>query len=423
MRLWLINQYAIPPSQAGGTRHHGIARALMRRGHQVVLIAGDLDYASQQSSRLAPGESWRLETLDGVPYLWLRVPGYAGNSIGRVWSMLTFARRVMAWADGWPLVAPELVIGSTPHLFAAWAAERLAARYKVPFVLEVRDLWPDSLVEVAGVSPRHPLVLAFERLERHLYRRAQAIVTLLPGAATRLVEKGARAETITWIPNGVDLALAPAPSPPPEGGPFVVTYAGAHGVANGLDSILDAAALLQQEGWEGKLKFRFIGTGPERARLQARVHDEDLRLVTLEDPVPKELVFQELARSHAFIATLRDVELYRYGISLNKLYDYLAMARPTVFGAKAFNNPIDEARAGLTVAPEDPRALADAVATLARMPAAERWEMSLRGRAFVEKYHDAGLLGGRLDDVLKAVVRRQGPAGDSRPAAGVDTST
>lgn len=404
MRIWLINQYAIPPSQAGGTRHHGLARALIRRGHQVTLIAGDFNYSERRAMRLEPDESWRYEELEGVPYVWLRIPGYAGNTIARMWSMAAFASRVLRWADDWPLRRPDLVIGSSPHLFAAMAAQRLARRNRVPFVLEVRDLWPDSLVEVAGVSANHPLIRAFEWLERYLYRQASAIVTLLPGAASRMVFKGADASHIFWIPNGIDLALAPAPAPPASQEPFVVMYAGAHGVANGLDSILDAAALLKQEGWGDRLRFRFIGEGPERARLMQRARDEELGFITFEPPVPKERIFRELAGANAFIVTLRNIDLYKHGISLNKLYDYLAMARPTVFGARAFNNPIDEANAGIVVPPEDSRAMAEAIKQLVSLSPAQRWEMGLRGRQFVQAHHDAGLLGGQLEAVLAPLV-------------------
>lgn len=404
MRIWIVNQYAIALDQAGGTRHSGLARELVRRGHEVVLISSSFDYFTRTETRLEPGEHWRVENEEGVYRVWLRVPGYSVNSLGRLWSMMSFARNVLRYAKTWPVPDPDIVVGSTPHLFAPYAAERIAHRANVPFVLEVRDLWPQSLVDVGGVSPRHPIVKGMECIERYLYRHADWSVSLLPGAAPHMVSRGARANRFSWLPNGVDLGLVPKPTHPPSDGPFTVIYAGQHGVANALDSLLDAAAILKREGRGDQIHFRFFGAGTEKPRLEERARTEGLTNVEFREPVSKDRIYDELARGHAFIATLRNIELYRFGISLNKIYDYMAMARPTVFGARAFNNPIDEADAGITVPPEDAAAMATAVIRLADMDFAERWQMGLRGRRFAELNYDTRQLAGRLEAVLAHVI-------------------
>ena len=400
MRVWLVNHYALPPQRAGGTRHYALARELIRRGHEVTLIASSVDYMRRQEAYLAPNERARLEQVGEVPFLWLRTLPYQGNSLRRVGNMLSFAFRLRREAPR-ALPRPDVVVGSTPHLFAAWAAYRLARRYRVPFVLEVRDLWPQTLIDLGGFSPYHPFILLLAVLERLLYRRAQAVVTLLPGAQAYIARKRGTERGIHWVPNGVDFRLIPPPEPPPPEPPFTVMYAGAHGLANGLDVALQAARLLQAQGWGSKVRFLFLGDGPEKPRLVQQARAWGLQNVRFEDPVPKEEVYRRLQQAHAFLMILRDSPLFRWGISPNKLFDFMATARPVLFCVRTPYNPIEEHQAGRTAPPDDPQALAEAIRDLAQTPAEERWGMGLRARAYVEQEHDLRKLAVRFEEVLR----------------------
>lgn len=407
MNIWIVNHYALPPTEVGGTRHYALARELIARGHNVTLIASNFNHASRQAIAATQRTGLRHEVVAGVPFLWLPTPPYSGNTVARMWNMLVFAGRVWSGQGMRRCERPDVIIGSIAHLFGAFAAERLAQRLRVPFVLEVRDLWPQTLIDMKLMGPQHPAVRIMERIERHLYRRAVGIVSLLPDAAAHMVDKGAAPEKIVWIPNGVDLRLVPPPQPPVEQEPFTVMYAGAHGVANGLDALIDAAALLQRDGYNERVRFRFIGDGPEKLRLQRRVQDEGIQCVYFEEPVPKAQVYQVLQEAHILIVTLRNLSLYRWGMSLNKLFDYLASARPIVFGADITSNPVAQSGGGLTVPPEDAAATAAAIKQLVAMPAAKRWEMGQRGRRFVEENHDHHRLAERLEGVLAAAVQAE----------------
>lgn len=403
MNIWLVNHYAIPPTEVGGTRHYMLARELIKLGHHVTIVASSYDHFARQDTRLAPDEVWKREVIGDVPFVWIRTPAYSGN-LARMGNMLVFAARVQQQTGLADLTRPDVIVGSSPHLFAAFAAERLARKLGVPFVLEVRDIWPQSLVEVSGVSPKHPVVLMMTVVERYLYRRADHILTLLPGSAAHMVANGAAESKITWLPNGVDLDLCPAIAPLPPEPPFTVLYAGSHGIANGLDAILDAAAILKREGVEG-VSLRFLGQGPEKARLQARARDEGLDNVRFDDPVPKSAVYGVLGEAHAFIVTMRNLDLYKHGISFNKIYDYLAAGRPTVFGSNAANNPVDEAQAGLSVPPEDAAAMAGAIRRLMAMTPEARTAMGLAGRRYVEAHFAFSRLAARMEGALLRVTR------------------
>jgi glycosyltransferase involved in cell wall biosynthesis len=318
--------------------------------------------------------------------------------------MFAFSYRVWQLGRGLGLAKPDVIVGSSPHPFAALAAQRLAGHHGVPFVLEVRDLWPQTLIDLGRIPPRHPFIVLLEKIERYLYRRASAIVTLLPGAGEYMAAKGAELSQVVWIPNGIDLDLVPPPQPPRANGPFTVTYAGSHALSDGLELALEAAYLLKKEHWAHRVRFRFIGDGPEKHSLVQTATRLGLRNVSFEEPVPKRLIYNVLQEAQAFLIILRNAPLYRWGMSFNKLFDYLALARPIIFCGDTAFNPIREASPFIAVPPGDPGALADAVKQLALLAPEERWAMGLRGREYVEQHHAFSRLADRLEGVLQDVV-------------------
>lgn len=411
MNIRIFNHYAHPNTLPGGTRHHDLGRELVKRGHRVTIFASSFQHSLRQHVGLRPGERWAMEDADGVRFVWLRTPPYSGNNLGRVWSMVVYMWR--AWRLGRALPRrmpdvgrPDIVIGSSVHLLAVLAAYRVARRHRARFVMEVRDLWPQTLVDMGALSPQQPLTQALRWLEQFLYRRAERIVTLLPFAHEYIAGCGVAREKVVWIPNGVDLSSASFPTGPDEGregSDFVVMYLGAHGQANALDVLLEAARRLAASG-EGAIRFVLIGSGPEKERLMAMARGWGLSNVEFRDPISKEFVPQTLAEADALAVVLQDLPLYRYGISLNKLFDYMAAAKPIVFAGAPANNPVKNAVCGLTVPPRDPQALADALVQLAQMSREEREAMGKRGRAYVEEHHDIRKLAEKLESVLSEVV-------------------
>lgn len=399
MRIWMINHYAEPYG-----RHHNLAGELIRRGHQVVIFASSFDHRTRQESRLAPGENMKNEKIGGIPYVWLRTPPYPGNTPARAWNMAVFARRIWGMKKTEGIERPDVIIGSSPHLFAALAAQRISVRFRVPFVFEVRDLWPQSLVDLGNVSERHPVVRGLEKIEKYLYRRAARIISLLPGAVEHMVAKGANREKVAWIPNGINTDLVPPPEPPSNDGVFTVMYAGAHGLANALDHLLDAAAILQEEDLGRKILIRFIGDGPEKPRLREVAARRELKNVRFDDPVPRDKIYNLLRKADAFVMPLKLSPVFRWGVSPNKLFDYMATARPVIFSVNSPINPVKEAGAGITVPPENPQALAKAIKELLNMTPEERWKMGLRGREYVERYHSFTRLADKLEKVLEEAV-------------------
>ena len=407
LRCWWVNHYACPADEPGGTRHHALAGHLKQHGVDVTLIASSFHY-TRLVERLDDGETMRIEDRDGVRYAWLRTRPYTSNPLAKLNNMRSFASHLRRIAPTLPLDPPDVIIGSSPHLYAADAARRVAQRMGVPYCCEVRDIWPGSLVDIAGASPWNPIVLHMGRIERRIYRAARRIFTLLPGSQEHIVEHGGRPGSVVWIPNGVDPELLPPSAPPRGEDPFTIIYAGAHGVANGLDSVLDAASILQRAPASRPIRIVLIGDGPAKPDLVRRAADESLDIVEFRDPVPKSSIHSVLQQGDACLMPLKRGNVFRHGISPNKMFDYLAVSRPVIFSVDTPVNPVERAGAGLTIAPEDPEALAGAVRKLSAMDASELESMGVRGRSYVMEHHDLEMLAGRVGDALHEVV---GPIG------------
>ncbi len=404
MKIWIINQYAVPPSQAGPTRHYSFAREMIRRGHEVTVIASSFDHVCRREAHLHDGERYRYEVMDDVPFLWLWAPPYSGNDLSRVFNMLTFAGWLWPFWSARRLQKPDVIIGSVPTIFAALAALRLAGHLHVPFVLEVRDLWPQALIDFWGLSSGHPAVRFLRAVESHLYRCSERIITLLPGSLDYLSERSGKGEKVFWLPNGIDLNLVPAPKKRAKDGSFTVMFIGNHGLAYGLDVLLDAALLLQREGGSPSIRFRLVGDGPDKARLKSRAGEEGIGIIHFEDSVPKMRIYELLQEADAFLMILKDSPIFKKGTSPNKVFDYLASVRPIIHCGDTTFDYIVEGRAGISVPAGDARALANAVSALARMPDETLMDMGRHGRCYVEEHFDIGRLAGGLEKVLYGAV-------------------
>jgi len=408
MNLWIFNQYAITPDLPGGTRHFDLAQELVRCGHQVTIFAAGFHHYQHREAKLQPEERWKVDNVDGVTFVWLKTFPYQRNNWRRVLNMVNYMLR--AWRLGRrlpkcdPKIAkPDVVIGSSVHLLAVLAAYWVSRHYKAKFIMEVGDLWPQTIIDMGEMSERNPIVKTLQILERFLYRRAERIIILGPGMAEYITARGIGEEKIVWIPNGVDLSRFNRlePSDASHGG-FKVIYLGAHGQANALDVLLEAAKVIQEQDYQD-IRFILIGDGPEKPKLIELAQRLELRNVEFRDPVKKTEVPRALQDADATMFILQDLPLYRYGISLNKLFDYLAARKPIILAGNPVNNPIEEAHCGLTVPPQDTNALAEAVIKLYQMSPEERESLGRRGREYVEKHHAIPVLAERLIQCIEAV--------------------
>ena len=405
MNIWLLNHFAIPPSKPGASRHYTFAHYLNEKGHNVHIFAGSHDHCS--GAKLSGSSQVIHSTVEeGVPFVWVPTTGGKGY-LARMLTMIKFYRNCVGSSGLARLPAPDLVFGSSPHLFAGLAAERLGQRYTAPFVLEIRDIWPESIIQLGKISRHHPIVYFFAHLEKRLYRSAQHIISPLSHANRHISRINPYAQ-VTVIPNGVDLSRVPDPLPPQPKSKFLVMYAGAHGLANGLDLVLDTAKAVQARVPDSNIQFSLIGEGPDKPRLMARCASEKISNVTFHDPLPKSRIYEELQKADVFFMPLKKASLFEHGISPNKLFDYMACARPVLFAVSATENPVKASGSGICVPPEDAEASMAALLRLKEMSIEERWALGQKGREYVLEHHDFRAQTDRLEAVFMNLVEQSG---------------
>lgn len=399
--IWFVNQYAGSPWHGMEFRHYELGRQLASLGHSVVIISGS--YSHLFTHQPAVKGTYTVENLDGLTYCWVRVPRYGRSmSIGRVLNMAAFMIRLYRLPKN-RLPAPDVVVVSSPSLFPILPMEGLARRRHAGLVFEVRDLWPLTLQELGGLSRRHPLVVLMRWFEDRAYRAADTVVTVLPNAVAYLQARGVARARIAIIPNGVDSDTLREPAiaaPVPvrsavAGASFVLGFVGTLGTANALDTLIGAARLLAEDD----IRVVIVGNGPERARLHDLAHD--LPNVAFVGPVAKAEVAATLRQFDACYVGFHRSRLYRFGISPNKVFDYMAAGRPIILAADAANDLVREARCGSTVPPDDPVALAAAIRTLRSMTPNERADLGANGRQYVSREHTYASLAARYERVLR----------------------
>jgi len=414
MNIWILNHYATPPDTPGVTRHFDFARELVKRGHQVTIFAAGFSHRTRIEERLEGKQNYRRESIDGVEFIWLKtLPYYKGNDWRRVLNMLSYCFSVIPF--GLRLKeSPDIILASSPHLFAGLAGYILTKFKRTRFIFEVRDLWPRTFVEIGGYGEKNLVIKLLRVVEKFLYQRAKKIVVLLPNASEYIAGLGIPSNKIVYIPNGVsperlshsDINLPgeldKTISSLKSNGKLLVGYTGAHGIANALETIIEAARILQDRGVD-KIYFLMVGDGPEKGRLVAKTKNWGLSNASFHDSIPKYAMPALLRTIDIAVRAGRQSGLSGYGISPNKVFDYMASAKPIIWTNNSANNPVAEANCGISVPPEDPQQMAEAIIELCDMSDNEWREMGMRGYEYVMKYHSVPVLTDRLLEVIKDV--------------------
>lgn len=405
--IWILNHYAVSPDMPGGTRHYDLSKELVKKGHVVTIFTSGFDYNTKKYIKIRPKERVKIEDYNGVRFVWLNTVPYYNNDWRRVLNMISYGVRVLGAGNS--LEKPDVVIGSSVHPFAVLAGWWLAKKYKAKFIFEVRDLWPQTLIDMKAIRASSLIARMLYTWEKFMYKKAKKIIVLLPKAKEYIKKHGIDDQKIIWIPNGVDLERFDSPELLDKSSEvakafvkyknkFKVVYTGAHGPANGLEVVIDAAYLLFKKSIE--VHFFLIGDGTERKNLIQKARQKNIDNITFIDPVPKSQIPSILQQSDLLLICLKRLGVYKYGISMNKMYDYLASEKPIIMSSDIDDNVIKSAKAGIVVEPENPEALAEGVIKIKKMSQKERQQFGNNGRSYVEKYHNIKELAKILEKVL-----------------------
>jgi glycosyltransferase involved in cell wall biosynthesis len=375
MNIWLLHPFAGGPGLGRHWRPFWLADAWRRLGHRVLVVSAGFHHLHREPR--APGP----QRIRDVDFWFLDTPRYGEGSLGRLWNNLSFGPlfRADSTAIAKQFGAPDLIIASSPHLFFISAAHRIARRHGAEFWVEVRDLWPESIVALGMTPAWHPLMKVLGWKERSAYRSADRVICLLAGAEAHMRARGLPADTFTWIPNGVSegeiqsaLTIQGLSHPlidriylMKQQGRRIVLYAGGMGPPNAMEVLIDAAAALGRTNPE--ICFILIGSGTSRAELKQRA--AELGNLEFQNEVDRSIVHGMLHASDCAVVSFHRNALYHHGISPNKLFDYCLFAPRSVIACE------EKALVGLEdlvtsrCEPDDPAALATALISALRDPA------------------------------------------------------
>jgi len=416
MNIWILNHYATPPDTPGITRHYDIARELINKGCNVTIFAAGFNHRTRREERLTEKQLSRLETIVRVKFMWIRTTGYyGGNDWHRVVNMFSYMLRVIPVASKYR-EKPDVIMSSSPHPFTGLAGLFLAGLKKTVFIFEVRDLWPQTLVDIGGYSDKSLIVKMLRVLEKLLYRKSDKIIVLHPGAVEYITRLGIPSDKVVHIPNGFspEMFASKNTTLPQELKETIVNlklqnkvialYAGAHGIANSLNTIVRAARLLQEQG-NNDIHFLFVGDGPEKKRLIQLSNELGLHNTSFFSSIPKQDMPELIKSCDIALLSYLKSDLYaQYGMSTNKLWDYMACARPVVWAIQSANDPVQSCNCGITVPPEDPVTMANAVLELSTINPLERDNMGKRGCEYVLKYHSIPVLADMLINTISELI-------------------
>lgn len=405
--VWIVNHYGTAPHKEGsGGRHYYLGQWLTQLGWSPTLIGSTTLHPTGRQA-FKDFRPMRRARENGVNCIWVWSNSYTSGGIMRALGMVVFACGVLNPRTTRNAERPDVIIGSTVHLLASWAGLKLARRHNAHFVYEVRDLWPETLIDLGAIRPGSFMARAMKRFSLSLARSSTMVISPLPGVGNYLTENDIDTPFL-WLANGTDETLVSSDqcASADDGDPFTVMYLGSHGRANALDTLLRAFDRACEISPGADLRFRLVGNGPEKPSLRVlanQLHHRDR--ITFEDHIPRSVVNSRAREADCLIVNLLDRPIYRYGISLNKLYDYLLAARPVVIANSALNDPIKDSGAGISVPADDIESLANAIVDMYDMGPDKRKTMGRLGKEHVLKEYTYRALALRLSRALDGIVQ------------------
>lgn len=385
--FWFINHYASTPDQPS-TSAFFFGRELVRRGHRVAFFASANNYYFQERTK---GGAWSLchkEVVDGVEFYWLATTRISSKPVARMFNMLSFA--LVAFLIGLTRrERPDYVIGTCPHPFAGAAAWLLSVFRRATFIYEIRDIWPESLERYKAGFVWSMVIAFFGRLQYFLYRRAALVTSVLPRIDQYFADIGVPVRKTVHVPNCIEVTeQAPEASAEDDADrPFRFYYVGGFSKYQGLDVLVEAAARLAEDPQVRPFELHLVGAGSERAAIEDFVRERGAANVHLHPAVPRNDVQKVLSGSDCNLFHLLDIgEALRYGISPNKLIEYLLSGKPLVYAIPFEWDLLTQAEAGYRATCGDHDSVAGAMRAMLDANAGERQEMGRNARALCKNF-------------------------------------
>lgn len=413
--IWIIDHYSSEPVYGGISRQYDFARELGKRGYNVVIIASGFCHFTHKYITEEGKDTKISEIAPNVHYIYLKTYGYENNEgIGRARNMFSFMRQVLRYSRdiAEKLGRPDVVTGCSVHPLAWEAAYRIAKRYQVRFVAEVRDFWPRIWV-VSGDKKRHdPMVIFFDVVQKRAFRRADRIIySMYHGDKYLCGELKVPKSKVYLIGQPMDCDrfdinckktdLLPDAIRGFIKDSFVCSFAGYYMTYEGVYVMLEAQKMLEGKGLP--IKMVFVGSGQEKEGMERYVAENELKNVMINDRIPKEAVPALISHSEICMAHLEvegHKEVYKYGVSKNKVNEYLYSGACTLYGFLHKDDEVAESGGGMMFEPYNADDLANKIEMIYTMSPEQRKQYGERGREYIKNTHSVEVLTDKLIGVL-----------------------
>ncbi len=400
------------PKYGTDYRSNQLARLWVEAGHSVTNVGCSYSHLMREEVKF-PGLVME-EREDGVRYVLLKTPKYHGSGFKRALNMFACMgvmrlREKQIVGEG-----VDVVIAGSVYQVDNYAAKRIADRYKAVFVRETRDLWPLTLTELSGMSPRHPYAALIGHAEKFGFRHAEMVTTTLPNSFAHMQAGGLERERWIYLPQcpnpyqkqiekEIPAEHAQAIADARARGNLLVIFTGSLVLNADLETLLGAGKMLENE----RVEFLLIGRGPLEAELKAKVASMDLKNLRLLPPVERAQVPPMLRAADVATVGFLDRPLYSHGVSPNKMFEYMENGLPIIFSCRTQADPVSESSGGYLVEPEKPEAIAEAVRKLLGMTVEERRAIGAKGQQFVRARHDLRIVAGQYLRMFEALLAQK----------------
>jgi glycosyltransferase involved in cell wall biosynthesis len=408
MKIYIINHYAGTPNHGMVFRPYYLAKEWVNQGHEVTIICASFSHLRRQNPCFK--EAYEIEWIDGIRYIWLQTPAYEGNGIGRIINIASFILRLTLYLNKFCGESnPDVIISSSTYHLDIFITYILARRYNANFIFEVRDLWPLVPIELGKYHPLHPFILIISLAEIFGYKKADRVVSAIPYAYDYMKKRGLDLHRYAYIPNGVfnkaencslDKEVKDKLESIKKRGRSIIGYIGSFRQAYSLESLLLAAKELENSGAD----FVFVGQGDDKKRLERIIKEKNINNVHIFNPIRKDMIPALLDWFDICYTGFKKLSCFSYGVSSNKVYDYMLAAKPIVLAVDSpYISLVDHAACGITVPAEDTKALTDALTTF--LASDEKWlkEVGQRGKEYVLKNHDYKKLSRDYIELIKNI--------------------
>jgi glycosyltransferase involved in cell wall biosynthesis len=407
MNILLINHYAGSESLGMEFRPWYLAKEWIKLGHKVTILSAS--YSHLRTFQPEIHSIYEKKVLDHVNFLFLKTPKYKGNGFKRVLNIFMFVYRLKKFGNKiYNEFKPDIVIASSTYPFDIYPAHQIAKKSKAKLVFEVHDLWPLSPMELGGYSKYHPFIMMIQNAENYAYKNADHVVSLLPNTKLHMMNHGLLSKKFNYIPNGIDISAWEIEENIPfehdkllsklkKDKKIIVGYVGTHGLANALNTfIASAKGILNQN-----IVYVLVGNGNEKEKLIKSADELELNNVYFLPPVQKKVIPSLLSKFDILYIGWSKNKLYRFGISPNKLFDYMMAGKPIIHSVYASNDPVKESNCGISVDPENPRAIAQAIDELTSLGEEEKINMGINAKKYVIDNHNYMILAEEFINIFK----------------------